>query len=87
MAATSTGIISGVAYTCLLIVIHRSGSVFASQTAYIITLAGIGWGMLIFGEQHSYYVWAALGLTMLAIAMVKPRAPRSTGLVAHSREN
>ena len=39
-SAMATGIISGTAFTTLLYVIHTSGPVFASQTAYIITLAG-----------------------------------------------
>ncbi|MGI9465078.1 MAG: EamA family transporter, partial [Aestuariivirgaceae bacterium] len=84
-AATATGVISGVAYTCLLHVIRTSGPVFASQTAYVITLAGVGWGMLIFDEQHSIYIWLALALTLVAIAMVTPRAPRATGFVGHAR--
>jgi drug/metabolite transporter (DMT)-like permease len=85
-AATATGVISGVAYTCLLYVINSSGPVFASQTAYIITLAGVGWGMLIFDERHSVYIWLALALTLVAIALVSPRAPRATGMVGHARE-
>lgn len=84
-AATATGVISGVAYTCLLHVIRTSGPVFASQTAYIITLAGVGWGMIIFDERHSVYIWLALVMTLLAIALVNPRAPRATGLVGHAR--
>ena len=85
-AATATGVISGVAYTCLLYVINTSGPVFASQTAYIITLSGVGWGMVIFDERHSVFIWLALALTLLAIALVTPRAPRATGMVGHAPE-
>ena len=45
------------------------------MTRRMITLAGVAWGMVIFGEQHSAYVWAALALTILGIAMVGRRAP------------
>ena len=76
-AATGTGLLSGAAYTTLLYVIRTAGPVFASQTAYLITLAGIAWGMAIFGERHSLYVWLALVLTLAGIALVRPRAPRS----------
>jgi drug/metabolite transporter (DMT)-like permease len=65
-AATGTGVISGIAYTCLLIVIRTSGPVFATQSSYVITLAGVGWGMALFGERHSLYIWAALALTLHA---------------------
>ena len=86
-AATGTGIISGVAYTCLLIVIRTSGPVFATQSSYVITLAGVGWGMVLFGEHHSVFIWMALALTLIAITLVKPRTPRATGLVAHARKD
>ena len=72
---TASGVLSGLAFTSLLIVIHRAGPVFASQSAYIITLAGVAWGMLIFDERHSLFVWLALALTLLAIALVRPRRP------------
>jgi drug/metabolite transporter (DMT)-like permease len=78
-AATGTGVLSGLAFTTLLHVIHTSGPVFASQTAYVITLAGVAWGMLLFGERHSLYIWLALALTLLAIALVKPRRPYRVG--------
>lgn len=84
--ATATGLLSAIAYTCLLFTIHRSGVIFASQSSYIITLAGVAWGMLIFGETHSAYIWAALGLTLVALALVKPNAPRASGLVNHRPE-
>ena len=74
-AATGTGLLSGMAYTLLLVVIRSSGPVFASQSSYLITLAGVAWGMLLFDERHSVSVWLALGLTMVGIALVKPRRP------------
>ncbi|MEM7172177.1 MAG: DMT family transporter [Pseudomonadota bacterium] len=71
-AATGTGLLSAAAFTVLLYVIKTSGPIFASQTAYIITLAGVAWGMLLFGERHSFYIWAALALTLLSIFLVRP---------------
>jgi sucrose-phosphate synthase len=74
-AATGTGLLSGIAYTLLLFVIKSAGPVFASQTAYVITLAGVGWGMILFAETHSLYIWTALLLTLAGISMVGPRSP------------
>jgi drug/metabolite transporter (DMT)-like permease len=71
-AATGTGLISGIAFSCLLYVIATSGAVFATQSAYVITLAGVGWGMILFAERHSAWVWLALALTLIAVAMVRP---------------
>jgi len=41
--------------------------------------------MLLFGEHHSLYIWLALALILAAIALVKPRTPRASGLVAYAR--
>lgn len=73
-AATGAGVLSGLAFTSLLYVIRTSGPVFASQSAYLITLAGVMWGMLLLGERHSAYIWGALALTLIGCALVKPRA-------------
>jgi drug/metabolite transporter (DMT)-like permease len=72
-AASGNGLLSGIAFTLLLYVINTAGPVFASQTAYVITLAGVAWGMLLFGETHSIYIWAALVMTLIGISLVRPR--------------
>ncbi len=84
-AATGTGVLSGIAFTTLLYVIRTSGPVFASQSAYVITLAGVAWGLLLFGERHSLYVWGALALTLAGIALVKPRRPSAGRLLRSVR--
>jgi len=76
-AATGNGLLSGTAFAILLYVIKTAGPVFASQTAYVITPAGIAWGMILLGESHSLYIWTALLLTLAGIAMVRPQNPKS----------
>lgn len=76
-AATGNGILSGIAFTILLYVIKTAGPVFASQTAYVITIAGVVWGMILFAETHSVYIWLALALTLLGIVLVSPQRPSS----------
>ena len=66
-------VLTAVAYTCFLHVIQSAGPVFASQTAYLITLAGVLWGMAIFGERHSPWIWAALALMLAGLSLVRPR--------------
>ena len=51
----------------------RAGPVFASQTAYIVTLAGVLWGMVIYRETHSVWVWASLVVMFIALSLVRPR--------------
>jgi drug/metabolite transporter (DMT)-like permease len=76
-AATGNGFLSGIAFTILLYVIKTAGPVFASQTAYVITIAGVVWGMILFAETHSVYIWLALALTLLGIVLVSPQRPSS----------
>ncbi|NQV45661.1 MAG: DMT family transporter [Rhodospirillales bacterium] len=80
-AATGTGVLSGLAFTALLYVIRTSGAVFASQSAYLVTLAGMMWGMILFGERHSAYIWGALVLTIIGCALVRPRTPVKIGII------
>ncbi|MEO8245300.1 MAG: DMT family transporter, partial [bacterium] len=51
----------------------RAGAVFATQTAYIVTAAGLCWSMLLLGERFSPWVWAALVVMLLGLSLVRPR--------------
>ena len=66
-------VVSSAAYILFLYVIKFSGAVFASVTAYVITIFGVFWGILLFNEQHSFWVWGALVLMLLGMSLVKPR--------------
>jgi len=66
-------LISVVAYTMFVFSVARFGAVFASQTGYVVTLAGVFWGMLIFDENHSIWVWMALVAMILGLALVSPQ--------------
>ncbi len=62
------------AYILYVWLIHRAGPVFSSQVAYLVT----GWGVLIsmvfLGETYSQWVWLAMGLMLLGVALVRPRS-------------
>ena len=47
-----------------------------SQVAYVVTLAGIGWGMLLFAENHSTGIWIALVLALTGVFLVQPGKAR-----------
>lgn len=61
--------ISAVTMVCWFVLIRIIGAVYFSQFNYFIVLAGFGWGILLFDEQHSVYVWAATGLTFIGLAV------------------
>lgn len=67
------GVITAVAYTMFIMVINIAGPVFASQTGYLVTLGGVVWGMVLFGETHSPWVWASVATMILGLALVTPR--------------
>lgn len=66
-------VITAVAYTLFITVINIAGPVFASQTGYPATLGGVVWGMVLFGETHSSWVWASVVTMILGLALVTPR--------------
>lgn len=72
-SVTGMAVIGSVAYMVFLLVVKSSGAVFASQTGYIVTLSGVAWGIVIFDETHSAWVWGSLGLIMIGLTLVTPR--------------
>ena len=68
IAAASIG-----ANVLYLYLITNLGSVFTSQCAYFITMAGIGWSVVLLGETLSGWIWAALGLTAAGLFLVGPK--------------
>jgi drug/metabolite transporter (DMT)-like permease len=75
------GAVNAVAYTLYFILIDRAGPVFGSFTANMVTLFGVLWGIVIFSEQNSIWVWLSFATIMIALTMV---APRGTATVAQA---
>ncbi|MCP4873888.1 MAG: DMT family transporter [Gammaproteobacteria bacterium] len=72
LAIIGIAIGSGFAYSMFFYSIKASGPVFASQCAYIVTISGVIWGIMIFSEQHSTWVWAAVVVMLLGLVLVNP---------------
>jgi drug/metabolite transporter (DMT)-like permease len=51
-------------------VIRMSGPVFFGAVNYISMLVGVALGMLVFGEQHSLWVWLAIALVLVGLYLV-----------------
>jgi len=69
-ALIAVTMINAVFFWLLLEIIRLAGPVFFSVQNYVATLSGIGWGMLIHGEAHSIWIWLALGLLFIGLALV-----------------
>jgi len=79
--ATGAGLLTAAAFSTWLYVINTAGPIFASQTSYLVTAFGLVWGIVLFDERHSLYVWASMAVLMVALTLVRPRAPKSRLLV------
>lgn len=55
-------------------ILRLAGAVFMSQVAYIVTIAGIFWGWLLFGEQLSAWIWLAAAVILAGVLLVTRRA-------------
>ena len=79
-AMLGLGAINAISYTLFFYLIETAGPVFSSQTANLVTLFGVLWGIVIFGEQHSAWVWLSLATMTAAVALVVPRQRASPAL-------
>lgn len=52
--------------------VGKVGAVFAAQVSYLVTGFGVVWAMLILSESYSLWIWAAMGLMMVGITLVRP---------------
>lgn len=71
--------VNAVAYSVFYHLIQIAGPVFATQMGYVVTIAGVAWGIVIFGEQHSVWIWGALAFMLAGLALVRPRAEGDGG--------
>jgi drug/metabolite transporter (DMT)-like permease len=78
-------VISSVAYLIFFEVLRLAGPVFMSFTGYVVTLTGIGWGVLLFGERHSPWIWGAACLIFAGLALVNLRRTASWGVGGSGR--
>lgn len=56
-----------------VLLVSSAGSVFASQTAYVQTIAGIGISFVALHETLSPAIWVALGVIVLGMLLVEPK--------------
>jgi drug/metabolite transporter (DMT)-like permease len=71
------GVLTSLAYMLYFHLLVHAGGVFTSQAAYVITLAGLGWGFLLFGEVPGPLTIPAALLIFAGLALVTlaPRPP------------
>ncbi len=73
LAIITAAMLNWSAYVGYVWLIRRAGPVFSSQVAYLVTGWGVVISMLLLGERYSVWVWAAMGLMLVGITLVRPR--------------
>jgi len=74
-AAAIMALVNALMTVIFIELVRRRGPVFTSQTAYLITIAGVLWGIVLLHERHSLWIWTAMLLMCLGVALVS-RQPR-----------
>lgn len=76
-ALIGASVLHGLLYSTYVWLAARAGSVFASQSTYLVTASGVFWAMLLLGERFSPMIWAALVVMLAGVALVRPRGKRT----------
>ncbi|MEM9439151.1 MAG: DMT family transporter [Pseudomonadota bacterium] len=72
-AIVAMAAINALAYGAFIYLVTSAGPVFASQMGYLVTVSGVAWGIVMFGEQHSRWIWTAMLIMVAGLALVQPR--------------
>lgn len=64
------GLSTAAAFLLFYAIIVMVGAVYLGQVGYLVTLFGVGWGILLFDESPSGWLWAAVALVAVGVALV-----------------
>ena len=76
MALAAGASLHALVYATYVWLVGKAGSVFAAQSAYIVTAFGVLSSMAILGERYSLWVWTALVVMLVGMFLIQPRASR-----------
>jgi drug/metabolite transporter (DMT)-like permease len=62
--------LTALAYLVYFRLLGSVGGVATSQVGYLVTVAGLGWGFLLFGERPGWLTAPAAGLIFAGLALV-----------------
>ena len=66
-------VLAALTFHMYFVLLRRAGPVYFSQVAFVVTLVAVGWGVVLFDERHSLWIWAALALVFAGVALVNWR--------------
>ena len=77
-AVVVQAVVTGLTYLLFFELQRIAGPVYLSQIGYVITATGLIAGMVFFGERYSLWVWIAVALIFLGIALNNLRRRRES---------
>lgn len=87
LALALSSVVHALTYAAYVWMVGRAGPTYAALVSYFVTGFGILWSMAILGETYSGYVWTALGLMLVALFLVQPRAETRVALPADAAKD
>lgn len=81
-----TGLCVGLCTVLYIRLIAMAGAVFGSQSAYAITVAGIGWSVILLGESLSLWTGFALATIVSGLLLVGPKREAGNAEVEFRRK-
>lgn len=72
-ALIASSVIHVLVYTAFMWLIRFAGPVFSDQAAYPVTVTGVFMSMVLLDESYSGWIWLALIMVMVGLALVQPR--------------
>jgi drug/metabolite transporter (DMT)-like permease len=61
---------TAIAFLMFYLIVALAGAVYLGQVGYIVTLAGVGWGVLFFGESVPVMLWVAIAIVGVGVGLV-----------------
>lgn len=68
---------TAVAFLVFYLIIALAGAVYLGQVGYIVTLTGVGWGVLFFGESTTVLLWVAVAIVGVGVGLVNLGKPKT----------
>ena len=72
-AMISHAVLAGFNFYAIFELIRIAGATYMSQSSFLAVGFGVIFGIAVFGERHSLWIWLAMGLILVGLALVNAR--------------
>ena len=66
-----------VTYLCFFEILRRAGALFFAQLNYVVVATGVLWAYILFGDEPSVWLWAAIAIIALGLGVMNYSKARS----------